>query len=301
MNISRSRWLKDLLAKYSMLSITIVFSLLLLVIIVVLVIKSAPVIQQNSFVEVVFGSNWRPMSGRFGMFPFIISTLWVTFISIIFAVPLCILAAVYLSEYANKKLVSCIFPLIDILAGIPSVVFGVWGIIVIVPLVRNFIGPLVGISTTGYSILAGGVVLGVMIIPVIIHVLMEVFKTVPVELREAALSLGSTKWETTVFVVLRKVIPGIIAAVVLGLSRAFGETMAVLMVVGNVVKIPKSPMDPGYPLPALIANNYGEMMSIPNYDSALMLSALILLVIVIFFNAMSKWVLLKIEKRNGYT
>jgi phosphate transport system permease protein len=264
-----------------------------------LLIKSLPILRGNSFWELITSTEWHPMKGKFGMLPFISGTLWVTGISIIIAVPTCILASIYLSEYAKGKILNFINPLIDILAGIPSVVFGVWGVVFIVPFIRDYLAPFFGFSTTGYSILAGGFVLGIMIVPVIIHVLNEVLKTVPVELREASLSLGATKWETIKLVVLRKAKPGVIAAIVLGLSRAFGETMAVLMVVGNVVKIPHSLFDPGYPLPALIANNYGEMLSIPSYDSALMFSALILLIIVVLFNILSRIALVRIERMVG--
>jgi phosphate transport system permease protein len=136
-----------------------------------------------------------------------------------------------------------------------------------------------------------------MIFPTIIHVSLEVFSSVPNALRETSLSLGATQWETVKHVVLRKGLQGIIAAIVLGLSRAFGETMAVLMVVGNVPKLPHSVFDSAYPLPALIANNYGEMMSIPLYDSALMLAALVLLLVVLVFNLAARFILVKAERK----
>jgi phosphate transport system permease protein len=136
-----------------------------------------------------------------------------------------------------------------------------------------------------------------MIFPTIIHVSLEVFASIPVALREASLSLGATRWETVHHVVLRKGAQGILAASILGLSRAFGETMAVLMVVGNVPVVPKSLFAPGYPLPALIANNYGEMMSIPLYDSALMLAALVLLIVVLAASVFGRWILIRAEKR----
>jgi len=120
---------------------------------------------------------------------------------------------------------------------------------------------------------------------------------VPVELTEASLSLGANKWQTVKLVVLRRAFPGIVAAFGLGLSRAFGETIAVLMVVGNVLAMPNGIFDPGYPLPALIANNYGEMMSIPMYDSALMFAALILLVVVMMSNFLSRSLIVILEKR----
>ncbi|NVO03412.1 MAG: phosphate ABC transporter permease subunit PstC [Bacteroidetes bacterium] len=282
-----NRVLKDKIAGKTMLFLTILACSSLLLIFAGLIFKSLPVIEKSSFSELLFSSKWHPLKGEFGMLPFISSTLWVTGVSIIIAVPLCILSAIYLSEYAHKRILQLIFPIIDILAGIPSVIFGVWGLILIVPIF-------------GYSILSGGIVLAVMIVPVVIHVMIEVIKTVPSELRDASLSLGATKWQTIKFVVVKKALPGIIAGIVLGLSRAFGETMAVLMVVGNVVKIPHSVMDAGYPLPALIANNYGEMMSIPMYDSALMLSALILFIIIVVFNVFSRLILIRIERNVGY-
>ena len=136
-----------------------------------------------------------------------------------------------------------------------------------------------------------------MVFPVIIHVCMEVFQTVPQGMKEASLALGATEWQTVKCVVMRRALPGIIAAVILGVSRVFGETMAVMMVVGNVAKIPTSVFDPAYPLPALIANNYGEMMSMPLYDSALLLAALVLLVFVVSFNVVARLVMLHVERK----
>jgi phosphate transport system permease protein len=136
-----------------------------------------------------------------------------------------------------------------------------------------------------------------MVFPLIISILLEVFDTIPKELKDASLSLGANQWETIKKVVLKKAVPGIIAATVLGISRAIGETLAVLMVCGNLPMIPHSLFDSVYPLPALIANNYGDMMSIPMYESALMLSALILFVIIFIFNAVSRLILYRIENR----
>ena len=139
--------------------------------------------------------------------------------------------------------------------------------------------------------------MAIMVFPVIISVSEEVFRAVPYEMREISLALGATRWQTVKHVVMRAALPGIIAAIVLGFSRAFGETMAVMMVVGNVPQVPSSVFYPAYPLPALIANNYGEMMSIPLYDSALLLAALFLLLIVLFFSVAARIVLLRIERR----
>lgn len=291
--------LTDKFTGRALLVLSLTLALLLIGLILGLVFKSIPFFKTNSFIDVITSSEWKPMRGKFGMLSFIMGTLWVTVISIIVAVPACILTSIYLYEYARKKFIALINPFIDILAGIPSVIYGVWGILFVVPLIRLYVAPALGVSSTGYTVLTGGLVLAIMIVPVIIHVLNEVFKAVPVELREASLSLGATRWQTVKYVVMRKAMPGVIAAIVLGLSRAFGETMAVLMVVGNVVKIPHSVLDSGYPLPALIANNYGEMMSIPMYDSALMFSALILLIIVVIFNLISRLIVMRIEKMVG--
>jgi phosphate transport system permease protein len=137
-----------------------------------------------------------------------------------------------------------------------------------------------------------------MIFPLIISIMIEVFDNVPQDLRNASLALGATQWQTTKKVVLRKSIAGIVAAIVLAISRAFGETIAVLMVCGNLAQLPQNIFDSVYPLPALIANNYGEMMSIPMYDSALMFAALLLFIIIFLFNALSRIILYRIEKRN---
>ena len=175
--------------------------------------------------------------------------------------------------------------------------YGVWGVLVIVPLIKDHVAPFLGSYSSGYCVLAGGLVLAVMIFPIIIHVCLEVFRAVPNSIREASLALGATSWQTIKHVVLRKGLPGVLAALVLGLSRAFGETMAVLMVVGNIAKSPKSILEPAYPLPALIANNYGEMLSVPLYDSAILLSCLFLLAVVLLFNLAARVVLVRVEKR----
>ncbi len=273
--------------------------LTLFIIFIGVVFKSYPILKTNSIFHFLFSSEWFPQKEKFGLFPFIVSTLWVTAIAMVLAVPFCILASIYLSEYADKKIIGWITPLIDILAGIPSVIFGIWGIIVVVPFVRDYLAPFFGKVSTGYSLITGGIVLSVMIVPVMVNILLEVFATVSKGLKEASLSLGATKWQTIKNVLLRKAAPGIVSAIALSLSRAFGETLAVLMVVGNVTKVPHSMLDPGQPLPALIANNYGEMMSIDLYDSALLLASLVLFIIVLIFNIASRLILRKMERNLG--
>jgi phosphate transport system permease protein len=271
--------------------------------------RSWPILEQYSLWDLLSGTVWRPMKGQFGFLPFIAGTFWVTAVGVILAVPPCILTAIYLSEYAKPSTRTILKPLLDVLAAIPSVVYGVWGVIVIVPFVGDVLRPALSEhlgwiplfasnQPTGYSILSGGIVLAVMIAPFIISVIYEVLMTAPQDWRLGSLGIGATRWQTIRYIIFRQTLPGMIAGVVLGTSRAFGETMAVLMVVGNVPNLPSSIFDPAYPLPALIANNYGEMMSIPLYDAALLGAALILLVIVLIFNIASTLVLRRMLGRD---
>ncbi len=240
--------------------------------------------------------NWSPVEGKFGFWPFIFGSLYVTLLSFLFAAPVCLLAAIYLTQFASKKLIRIMHPVIDILAGIPSVIYGMWGIIIIVPFVSGILGPAFDIKSPGYSILAGGIVLALMCIPYMLNMLIETFNTVPLGLKEAALSLGATQWESIKHVILKKSYPGIISSYGLGIAKAFGETLAVMMVVGNMVQITFNPFQAGYPLPALIANNYGEMLSIPLYDSALMFAALILLGVILLINLFFRYFIYKTQK-----
>jgi phosphate transport system permease protein len=287
--------MKDNLAGKSMLLAVAFANSIVLLIAFGLFMKSRQILAKESILHLLFSSSWSPLKGEFGFFPFIIGTLEVTAIAMVLAIPICLLSAVYLSEYAHRRFRELVRLVVDIMAGIPSVIYGLWGIVVIVPFVR-ILGQALGYPTTGYSLLAGGIILAIMVSPIIISVSMEVFRAVPMEARETALALGTTRWEAVKHVILRSSRHGILSAVVLGFTRAFGETIAVLMIVGNVPKVPASIFDPAYPLPALLANNYGEMMSIPLYDSALLLSALILLLVVSGFNLAAHFALLRAER-----
>ena len=263
---------------------------------VALLLKAWPIVASHHLGRLLLSSSWRPAAGEFGFYPFLVGTMWVSGLAMAVSIPVSLLTALGLAEYAPARLRFFAKPVLDLLAAIPSVVFGLWGVLALVPLVRK-LGASVGSPTTGYSVLAGGAVLAIMVLPFTIAVMQAVLRKVPLEAREASFALGATKWQTTKHVVLRAAYPGMLSAVVLGFSRAFGETMAVLMVVGNVPAVPRSVLDPAYPLPALIANNYGEMMSVPLYDSALMFAALILLAAVVIFNITAVTVLRGLERR----
>ncbi len=302
-----SRRLKDLIAGKLMFIVSCSIISLFFVIGLGLFLRANPIIWQKSLKDLLFSSFWHPAEGEFGLGVFIMGTIWVVFIALLLAVPLSILTSIYISEFAPKKLKEISKPLIDLLAGISPVVYGVWGILVVVPIIRDYIMPFfsekfsffpfLSDNYTGFSALAGGIVLAVMIFPIIISIVEEVMSSVPFEMREASLALGATKWETVKYVVIKKAFPGIIAGTILGVSRAFGETMAVLMVSGCALhQSPKSIFDPAYPLPALIANTYGEMMSIPLYDSAILFAAFVLMIVTTVFNVIGWGILIRLER-----
>ena len=295
------RYVKDITARHLMLGIAIFVIVFLIIISLSLFFKALPIMKEKSLWVLLTSSDWKPFKGYFGFLPYIISTLYVSVIAIVIALPLSLLTSIYLNSYASGSIRRLFEPVVDLLSGIPPVIYGVWGTLTIVPLISNRIAPHFVDFSTGYTVLAGGIVLGIMIIPLLISIMTEVFRSIPVEMTDASLSMGATKWQTAKKVILRKSFPGIIAATVLALSRAFGETMAVLMVCGNIAQIPHSFFEACYPLPALIANNYGEMLSMPGYESALMFAAFLLFIIVVLFNGLSRFTLNQIEKRYQFS
>lgn len=264
-----------------------------------LYLKAAPIFDEHSLWDLLSASEWRPFKNSFGFLPFIMGTVWVTGIALVLALPLSLFTAVFLTEYARSWVKRWVYPALDILAALPSVIYGVWGTLLIVPWISDRLAPHFVEFSSGYTVLASGIVLSVMILPLLVSLFVELFSTVPQELRDASYAMGATRWQTTKKVVLRKSLPGIFAAVVLAVSRAMGETIAVLMVCGNLPQIPRSLLDACYPIPALIANNYGEMLSLPLYEAALMFAALILFVVVLVFNLVSRIILYRIKKNEA--
>ena len=304
-----SRTRQDQLAQRTFFIITLLPVILIVTVMGALLVRAWPILSAYPLSDLLLGEVWKPNDGLFGFRPFIAGTAWVTIVGLLLAVPPCLLTSIYLAEYAHTRTRALAKPVLDLLAAIPPVVYGVWGLLAIVPIVDDVVAPLADrwlgsvsifevTQPTGFGILAGGIVLAVMIAPLIISVTFEVLLTVPNDLRHASLAVGATRWQAIRTVILPQVLPGIVAAIVLGASRAFGETIAVLMVVGNVPNMPTSVFDTAYPLPALIANNYGEMMSIPLYDAALLGAALVLLVVILIFNILSTLVLQRFLRRK---
>ncbi len=275
--------------------VAVTIMLLVPLLIIALAVRAWPLFSQVPL-DNLLSTRWNPATGAFGLTSFISGSVWVTALALLFAIPLSLCSAVYLVEYVRGRQRDRIRPLIELLAGIPSVVYGAWGVLVIVPAVRSLAIALHAAQTTGYSILSGALVLALMVTPFMITLMEEVMRAVPKGMIEAAVCMGATRWEVVRDVLFRQARSGLIAAAGLGFARAFGETLAVLMVIGNVAKVPGSPLDPAYPLPALIANNFGEMMSVPLYDAALMTAALVLLIVVLAFNLSSRVLIRRIAQ-----
>lgn len=296
-----TRKLYDALGTRLMLFVTVSVVFLFFLLLAVLINGSLNILTEESLPDLLFSSTWKPFSGEFGLFAVIIDTLIVTAISMLIAVPVSLLSAIYIAEYAPQKFRNIVRPFIDVLAGVPSVVFGLCALLVFVPLVRDEIAPLFGSSiSSGFSLFTAALILAIMVFPIIISLCLESFNSVPIALKEASLSLGATKWETVKKVIFRASGPGVLAAIFLGFGRAFGETIAVSMVIGNQELIPSSLFGPGQTLASLIASNYTEVSSIPILASALIFVALILFVVVLIFNLLGYLVLRRASKRWKY-
>jgi len=247
-------------------------------------------------IQFFFASDWDPVAGNFGAWPFIYGTLVSSLVALLIAVPLAVAVAVFVTEMCPKPLRKPISYATELLAAIPSVIYGLWAIFVLVPLLRNYVNPLLikYLSWTGlfvrpdygYSMFSAAVVIAIMIVPIISSISREVLAVVPQHQREAALALGATRWEMIRIAVLRNARAGIVGAVILGLGRALGETMAVTMVIGNNPQIMKSLLAPGYSMAAVIANEFNEATG-DLYRSALIEIGLALFIVTIIVNILA--------------
>ncbi len=244
-----------------------------------------------------FGSAWDPVNGNFGALPFIYGTVVSSLLSLVIAVPLAVGVAIFLTEMCPEFLRGFLAFFTELLAAIPSVVYGLWAVFVLVPLMRQYVNPLfmktLGWSgffagpNYGYDMLTAGVILSIMILPIISSLTREVMSAVPHSQREAVLALGATRWEMIRMGVLRNARIGIVGAVILGLGRALGETMAVTMVIGNRPEIARSFLAPGYSMASVIANEFSEA-SDELYLSALIEIGLALFIVTVIVNALAR-------------
>jgi len=253
-------------------------------------------------------SAWDPNADKYGALPFIYGTCVTAFLGMIIAVPLGVAAAIFLAEMAPPKLSNFLTFLIELLAAVPSVIYGLIGIFILVPFLKTYVVPplqhafgflpIFAGSFYGLSLFSAGIVLSVMVAPFIISVSREVLMAVPVEQREAALALGATKWETTWDIVLPNASTGIFGSIFLALARALGETMAVTMVVGNAPKISASLLSPGYSIAAVIANEFAEASG-DLYISSLIFMALVLFGLTIVINAVARIFIMTTQQRGA--
>jgi len=253
------------------------------------------------------GQVWDPIKGEFGALPFIYGTIVSSVLALLIAAPVSIGVAIFLVEQAPKSLARPMAFLVELLAAIPSVVYGLWAIFVLAPILRVYVQPFfqqtLGFlpffkgTANGIGMMSGGIILAIMITPIITAVVRDVLEAVPVTQREAALALGATRWETTK-IVLANASSGIAGAIVLGLGRAIGETMAVTMIIGNRPEISASLFDPGYTIASVIANEFTEATG-DLYLSALIEMGLILFLVTFIVNGLAKLLILSVSRQTA--
>lgn len=244
--------------------------------------EGLPLIFKVGIINFLTGKEWSPSGGEFGILPMILSSVWITLGALVIGVPTGISCAVFLAEIIGDKTRKVLKPAIELLASIPSVVYGFIGVVILVPFIREtFGGP-------GFSLLAGSIILGIMILPTIISISTDSLKAVPDSFREASISMGATRWQTTIFITLRAARTGILASVILGMGRAIGETMAVIMVAGNALNIPHSPLDPIRPLTSNIALEMGYATG--DHQKALFATGVILFIFIMILNVTATYI-----------
>ncbi len=251
-----------------------------------------PVLADYGVFNFIFGTTWSPTNGSYGILPLIFGTLSVTIGALVIGIPTGIACAIFLSEILPRKAAKAFKSSIELLAGIPSVVYGFFGLVVIVPAIRNYILPVYQVfnpdaSATGFSILAGAIILAIMILPTIVSISENSISAVPKEFKEASLALGANKMETIVRVLIPAARSGILSSVILGMGRAIGETMAVLLITGNMAKIPGSIMDPVATLTGTIAMEMGYAS--PTHQQALFAVGIILFIIIMLLNIIAQF------------
>jgi phosphate transport system permease protein len=268
--------MKDRLGEFLVekgLFITAISSVVIILLIVVFIFSEGlPAMESYGFLNFIFGSTWDPSSGQYGVLPMIVGSMGITLLALLFSVPLSLLCAIFMAEIAPQTMRKILKPVIETLAGIPSVVYGFFGLIVLVPIMRTYFGG------TGFSMLTASIILTVMILPTIVSVSEDSIRSVPSEYKEASLALGATHWQTIKNVLFPAAVPGVITGIILGMGRAIGETLAVIMVAGNVAQFPSSILDPVRALTSNIALEMGYATGM--HYSALFATAIVLFMLI---------------------
>ncbi len=250
-----------------------------ILIILFVLIEGWPVLAKYGPVALFSGKVWQPTVANYGMLPLIVGSVYVTLVALVIGVPLGVGCAVFMAEIASKTVGKIVRPAINLLAGIPSVVYGFFGLVVLVPFLRTIVGGF------GFSLLAGGIILAIMILPTIISVAEDSIRAVPRDYKEASLALGATHWQTIYKVLVPAARSGIMAAVVLGMGRAIGETMAVIMITGNTPLIPKSMLEPGATLTGTIGQEWAYASG--EHAGALFTVGILLFGLIIIINSIA--------------
>ena len=250
--------------------------------------EGLPIMGKIGLREFIASSHWLPTQGHFGIFPMIVGSLAVTLLAMAIGVPFGLACATFLSEFCPRRVAFFLKPVVELLAGIPSVVYGFMGVVYLVPLVRDHLGG------PGMSVLAAAVILAVMILPTQIGISVDALRAVPSSYREGSIALGATEWQTTHGVMLRAARSGIVAAIILGMGRAIGETMAVIMVAGNTLDVPHGILDPVRTLTSNIALEMGYAAG--DHRAALFATGVTLFVIIMILNSLTSLVM---RRREG--
>lgn len=301
----RKRNFGDVLFKYTTMSFA-AFVLLLVVLMGYEMYAGSSLSLEKFGWEFLTNTTWDPVMEEYGALPFIFGTLVSSFLALVIALPLSIGIAIFLSEIAPQWLEKPLSFLIELLAGIPSIVYGLWGIFVLVPWIRTTIEPFLSEyfefiplfrgAPYGFGMLAAGLILSIMVLPIIASISRDVLKAVPQSQREASLAIGATKWES-IRIILMDAKSGIFGATLLGLGRAIGETMAVTMVIGNRPVISASLFDPGYTMASVLANEFTEATT-SMYLSALIEISFVLFVMTIIINALARLLVWSVTKQT---
>ena len=281
----RMKKFKENISKYVFMALAFSSISALAVITIFIIANGVPIITEVGLFNFIFGMSWSPSHGEFGIFPMIVGSLTVTMGAVIIGVPIGVCCAIFLTELAPQKISKIFRPAIQLLAGIPSVVYGFWGLIFVVPFIRQYLGG------PGLSILAGSIILGIMVLPTVISITEVSLLALPRQYKEGALALGMTHWQTIRSVLLPSAKSGIVAAIILGVGRAVGETMAVIMVLGNAVAVPTSILDPVRTLTTNIGIEMGYAAG--THRQALFATGIVLFIIIMILNASAQYIMRK--------
>jgi phosphate ABC transporter permease protein PstC len=273
-----------------------------------LIVKARPALAHQGVFSFVFSNDWNPSKDVYGAWPLLAGTLITSATAMVIGVPVAVATALYITELCPARLRQPLTILVELLAAVPSVVYGLWGVFVLIPKLRgtessvadslSFL-PFVGGNVAGPNYFIAGLLLAIMILPIVSAISREVISTVPAEHKEAALALGATRWEMIRIAVLPYSRSGITGAALLGLGRAVGETIAVVLVIGNSPVVGKQIFDQGYSLAAVIANEFGESANDPLHSGALIAAGLVLFILTLAINGVARGLVIRAERRQG--